>query len=147
MVCLSVNGSSMGCFEGDSPNGALIPIKDVGTARVTGLCWTPAGRAVASPPLNVDIVIPISVPVAEGVVDPVRGEDAKEENDEDEKNQVMMRDGNTLLLAVRKKGNSNNKNNIMLLDIVCISKYYYCYNDYPGLGNRSIFYIFTPTAQ
>ena len=90
MVCLSVNGSSVGCFEGGSPNGALIPIKDVGTARVTGLCWTPAGRAVASHPLNVGIVVPSSVPVAVDVVDPVRRKDARrEENDEEEQNQVM----------------------------------------------------------
>lgn len=91
MVCLSVNGSSVGCFEGDSPNGALIPIKDLGTARVTGLCWTPAGRAVASPPLNVDIVtpIPIPIPAAAGVVDPVRREDTNEEkHDEEDNHQV-----------------------------------------------------------
>lgn len=93
MVCLSVNGSSVGCFEGDSPNGALIPINASGTAQVTGLCWTPAGKAVASPPLDVDVIIPTPIPDALGVVDPGRREDTDKEEDDEEgdeegKNQV-----------------------------------------------------------
>lgn len=55
-VCLSVNGSSQGCFDGEnSPNGALLPVNQTGIAWVTGHFRSEAGNALTSRPLAVDV--------------------------------------------------------------------------------------------
>lgn len=55
-VCLSINGSSRGCFDGDnSPNGALIPVNQAGIAWITGHFRAESGNALTTRPLAIDI--------------------------------------------------------------------------------------------
>lgn len=55
-VCLSVNGSSRGCFDGDNnPNGALIPVNQAGIAWITGHFRAESGNALTTRPLAIDI--------------------------------------------------------------------------------------------
>lgn len=53
---MSVNGSTAGCFQSDSPNGALVPVKQPGIAWITGHFRTAAGNQETSRPLAVNIV-------------------------------------------------------------------------------------------
>lgn len=81
-VCLSINGSSRGCLDGDnSPNGALLPANQAGIARITGHFHAESGTALTTRPLAIDIFppfVPISPPqAAEDGLIWSRGGDAK----------------------------------------------------------------------